>query len=209
MELVDILSPPHFKPTGVVKPVATAIEDGDWIAVANIWLFRSDGTLLYQQRPAVGWEPNKLDGSVGGYYRAGESGPDIMREAREELGWSCAPEKLVLVGHHLSVGLDTHRRQRRLMVTTYMVPYEIELSEFVLCKEEVPAIFELNARDVLQLFSDDTSTVEACGVSCDRHKVTRHVGAQDFTFVFGNYHSKIAYIALKLASGELPPGLLL
>lgn len=205
MELVDVLVPPRFEPSGVVKPVVQAIEDGDWLGVANIWLLSADGKLLYQQRPACGWEPNKLDGSVGGYYRAGESGTDILREAREELGWACEPDKLIPIGRHLSVGVDRRNRQRRLVATTYMARCDVELDEFTLCGQEVPAILQLHPSDVVRLFGDRSLRLEAKGIDGGGKSMTRLVGADDFTFVFGNYHVKIAEIALALARGDPPP----
>jgi 8-oxo-dGTP pyrophosphatase MutT (NUDIX family) len=202
---VDVLAPPRFEPSGVVKPVATAIADGDWLGVANVWLFRPDGELLYQVRPPEGWEANKLDGSVGGYYRAGESGTDILREAQEELGWSCTPEQLIPVGRHLSVGVDARNRRRHLVVTTYMAPCSVELSKFTLCRQEVPAVVEIHPRDVLRLFADLHLRLDVSGRDCDGRAIARSVSADDFTYVFGGYHAKIANIAWALARGDAPP----
>ena len=152
IEYVDVLAPPTFEPTGVVKSVVEAVEAGDWLGVMNIWLVRPNGSLLYQQRPDGGWEPGKFDGSVGGYYRAGESGLDGLREAREELGWSCPPEEIALLGRHLSVGVDSRGRERRLVVTVYMTACDVPLEDFVLDQKEVPALYEIAADDVIAAF---------------------------------------------------------
>lgn len=202
IEHVDVLAPPTFEPTGVVKPVVEAIEAGDWLGVMNLWLVRPNGSLLYQQRPDGGWEPGKFDGSVGGYYRAGESGLDGLREAREELGWICPLEEISLLGRHLSVGVDSRGRERKLVVTVYMTTCDVPLSEFVLDKEEVPALYEIAANDVIAAFQSPGWRFSALGIDCAGRPLERQASAEDFSYVFGGYHMKIAQIARKYAHGE-------
>lgn len=202
IEYVDVLGPPMFKPTGLVKPVVEAIEAGDWLGVMNLWLVTDNGSLLYQQRPGGGWEPGKLDGSVGGYYRAGESGLDGLREAREELGWSCNPGEVSLLGHHLSVGVDSRGFERRLVVTVYMATCEVPLTDFVLDPKEVPALFEIAISDVIAAFLSPGWEFSARGIDCAGQPLERTISADDFSYVFGGYHLKVAHIAKKYAKGE-------
>ena len=166
IENVDVLAPPIFEPTGVVKPVVEAIEAGDWLGVMNLWMVRTNGCLLYQQRPHGGWEPGKFDGSVGGYYRAGEFGLDGLREAHEELGWICPPEEINLLGRHLSVGVDSRGRERKLVVTTYMTICDVQLCNFILDKEEVPALYEIAPDDVIAAFQSPDWRFTAQGIDC-------------------------------------------
>ena len=202
IEHVDVLAPPTFEPTGVVKPVVEAIEAGDWLGVMNLWLVRPNGSLLYQQRPNGGWEPGKFDGSVGGYYQAGESGLDGLREAREELGWTCPLEEISLLGRHLSVGVDSRGRERKLVVTVYMTTCDVPLSEFVLDKEEVPALYEIAAADVIAAFQSPGWRFTARGIDCAGRPLERRASVEDFSYIFGDYHMKIAQIAKKYAQGE-------
>jgi len=202
IEHVDVLSPPTFKPTGLVKSVDEAIEAGDWLGVMNLWLVRTNGSLLYQQRPEGGWEPGKFDGSVGGYYRAGESGLDGLREAREELGWSCTPEEISLLGHHLSVGVDSRGRERRLVVTVYMTACNVALTDFVLDQMEVPALYEIAADDVIAAFQSPGRQFTARGIDYAGRPLERRASAEDFSYVFGGYHLKIVQIAKKYSKGE-------
>jgi len=201
-EEVDVLAPPTFEPTGVVKPVVEAIKAGDWLGVMNLWLVRHNSSLLYQQRPNGGWEPGKFDGSIGGYYRAGESGLDGLREAREELRWSSPPEEISLLGRHLSVGVDSRGRERKLVVTVYMTICDTPLSDFVLDKQEVPALYEIAAQDVITAFESPGLQFTARGIDCEGRPVVARVSAEDFSYVFGGYHLKIARIAKKYAWGE-------
>lgn len=202
MEYVDVLAPPTFEPTGVVKSVVEAIEAGDWVGVMNLWLVRPNGFLLYQQRADSGWEPGKFDGSVGGYYQAGESGLDGLREVREELGWTCPPEEISLLGRHLSVGVDSRGCERRLVVTVYMTACDVPLTDFVLDQKEVPALYEIAADEVIAAFQSPGRQFTVRGIDCAGRPLERRTSAEDFSYVFGGYHLKIAQIAKKYAQGE-------
>jgi hypothetical protein len=64
IEYVDLLTPPHFEPSGEVKPAAEAINDGNWLGVMNLWIVRPGPALIYQERPNFGWAPGKFDVSI-------------------------------------------------------------------------------------------------------------------------------------------------
>jgi 8-oxo-dGTP pyrophosphatase MutT (NUDIX family) len=202
IEYVDVLVPPRFEPSGVVKPVIEAINDGDWLGVMNLWIVRPGPALLYQERSPGGWAPGKFDGSVGGYYRAGESGLDCLREVEEELGWRCPPENISLIGRHLSVGVDSSGRERRLVVTVFMTYDDLPLSRFTLDPKEVPAIYEIPVDDVIEAFENPQKRFRAYGLTCDGRPVERVARVDDFSYVFGGYHLKVAHIARKFAHGE-------
>lgn len=202
IEFVDVLAPPFFEPTGVVKPVVEAVEAADWLGVINLWLVRPSGSLLYQERPQGGWEPGKLDGSVGGYYRAGESGLDGLREAREELGLTTLPEYINLLGRHLSVGVDSRGRERKLVVTVYMTICALPLCDFALDKEEVPSLYDIDADDVIAAFQSPGWQFAARGIDCAGQPVKKQTSVEDVSYVFGGYHLKIAQIAKRYAQGE-------
>ena len=202
IEYVDVLSPPDFCPSGRVLPVLEAIEAGYWLGVMNLWLVRPNGSVIYQLRPPGGWEPNKFDGSVGGYYRAGESGLDGLREAEEELGWRCSPDEVSLLGRHLSVGVDSRGRERRLVVTVFMSLCSTPLAEFALDPDEVPALFEIAADDVVTAIEQPGYTFETHGIDCSGRLISRQASAAALSYVFGGYHLKIAQIARRYAAGE-------
>jgi hypothetical protein len=202
VEYVDILTPPRFEPSGVVKPVVDAIKAGDWLGVMNLWIVRPGPALLYQERPPGGWAPGKLDGSVGGYYRASESGLDGLREAEEELGWKCPEGDVTLIGRHLSVGVDEKGRERRLVVTVFMTYCDLPLAGFTLDPKEVPAIYEIPLANVVKALSDRRVTFTARGLSSGGQPVERVTSGDDFSYVFGGYHLRIAQIAKKFAEGQ-------
>lgn len=203
IEYVDVLVPPRFVPSGVVKTSVKAINDGNWLGVMNLWIVRPGPALIYQERAPGGWEPGKFDGSVGGYYRASESDLDgLLREAEEELGWRCPPENVTLLGRHLSVGVDSWGRERRLVATVFMIYDDLPISRFTLDPQEVPAIYEIPIDDVVKAFEDPQSRFMAYGLNCDGRPVEKVASADSFSFIFGGYHLKIAHIATRFASGE-------
>ncbi len=78
-------------PTGRVKPRAEVHRDGDWHRAIHVWVAGVDecGTpfLMVQRRSSRKdtW-PERLDATVGGHYRAGETLADTLREVKEEIG---------------------------------------------------------------------------------------------------------------------------
>lgn len=202
IEYVDVLVPPRFEPSGEVKRVIDAINEGKWLGAMNLWIVRSGPSLIYQERPAGGWEPGKFDGSVGGYYRAGESGLDGLREAEEELGRRYAPEDITLIGRRLSVGVDSRGRERRVVVNIYMTYDDSPLSSFVLDPEEVPAIYEIPLDNVLKAFEDPTYQFTAYGMTCEGRRLHKIASRTDFSYMFDSYHARIAEIAKRYVKGE-------
>ena len=203
VEYTDILIPPTFEPSGETKPIYQAIDEGDWIGVMNLWLVRSNGNIVYQMRPpSGGWEPGKLDGSVGGYLRAGESGLDGVREAKEELGFMPDLAQVTKLGRHLSVGVDSMSRRRHLVVSVYMMICDIPLEDFKLQSAEVPAIFDIHANDIISIFRGFNTHLSAAGVDSNGKRLTRDFNQSNFSYIFGGYHLKIAQIANEYAAGR-------
>jgi hypothetical protein len=202
VEYVDILAPPKFEPTGRIKPVQRAIEDGDWLGVMNLWLVRPGHALVYQERPENGWAPGKLDGSVGGYYRAGERGLDGLREAQEELGRTYSQDNITLLGRRLSVGVDHLGRERRVVATIYMTWDTTPLSSFVLDPREVPAVFEIPTKETIAVLSGRQSNTVARGINARGETVERVVRADDYSDIFYNYHINIARLADQFSNGR-------
>jgi len=78
-------------PTGRVKSRAEIHRDGDWHRSVHVWVAGEDARgvpfLTFQRRsPRKDTWPGRLDATVGGHYRAGESLADTLREVEEEIG---------------------------------------------------------------------------------------------------------------------------
>ena len=202
IEYVDILTPPHFEPSGETKPVRQAVDEGNWLGAINLWIVRPGPALIYQERPAGGWAPGKLDGSVAGYYRAGESGLDGLREAEEELGKDYARADIMAVGRRLNVGVDSKGRERRTVVGIYMISDDLPLTSFKLDPAEVPAIYEIPVEDILAAFGDPGSTITVRGINGEGVLIERQVTCEDVSYMWDGYHPKIAALAKRYAAGE-------
>ncbi len=201
-ELVDVLAPPQFEPTGTVKPVEEAVEAGDWLGAINLWIVRPGPALIYQERPPGGWAPGKLDGSVAGYYRAGETGTDGLREAEEELGRQYRASDVTPIGRRLNVGVDSLGRERRAVITIFMIYDEAPLSEFALDPGEVPAMYEISLKDIARVFADPGASLSAHGVDCLGQTCIRTATADDFSYMWDGYHPKVAALAQRYFDGE-------
>lgn len=202
IEHVDILVPPRFEPSGEVKEVSVAVGDGNWLGAINLWIVRPGPALIYQERPPGGWAPGKLDGSVAGYYCAGESGLDGLREAKEELGRSYPHQNVTAIGRRLNVGVDSLGRERRAVISIFMTYDDLPISSFVLDPKEVPAIYEIPISEIILAFRDDSYRFLAYGIDSEGQPVTKHVCADDFSYMWDDYHPKIAEFALRYLSGE-------
>ena len=88
LELIDVLAPPHFLPTGEVKTVHQAHLDGDWVGIFQLCIVQTlpVPAVVYQIRSHHSrFAPGAFDIS-GGHYQPGERGTDGLREIREEMG---------------------------------------------------------------------------------------------------------------------------
>lgn len=202
IEYVDILAPPRFEPSGEVKPVLEAVQDGNWLGAINLWIVRPGPALLYQERPSWGWAPGKLDGSAAGYYRAGEYGLDGLREVQEELGRDYDTTLVHYIGRRLNVGVDGKGRERRAVISIYMVYDDIPLTDFILDPEEVPAIFDVPLDTIDTLFGEHGGKAVVHGINSERQTVSKVVSSADFSYMWDGYHRKIAKLARLFAEGD-------
>ena len=91
MEIWDIYDSNRQK-TGRTCPRSEKLRDGhcdgDYMLVAMVLIFDTQGRMLIQQRPMhLGWEPGKWTMTAGGAVKAGETSAEAAcRELYEELG---------------------------------------------------------------------------------------------------------------------------
>lgn len=204
MELVDILEPPTFEKTGVVKDLEQAWENGDWIGTFNLWILQNTPSpaLVYQVRsPNSSWAPGKLDVTAGGHYEAGEVLFDGLREIEEELGKQYNPEDLTYLGRKINVSPDTKGRMRNNIVDVSFVTDNASLNSYVLQQSEVYAICSCSIADLLKVHtSDHTFTAELLKTGGDTETVL--VTRESFPYNWDNYHFKIALLADRFLRGE-------
>lgn len=86
---------------GKTKARGLVHRDGDWHRSLHIWvvLFGETPGVLFQRRsPTKDTHPSKVDVSVAGHLRAGETVDDALREAQEEIGLRVRREDVVTLG---------------------------------------------------------------------------------------------------------------
>lgn len=95
------------RPLGVAKPRALVHRDGDWHRSVHLWVVlrgpAGDRVLLQRRSAAKDTHPSKVDVSVAGHLRAGESVEDGFREAEEEVGLRVRAADCVRLGTRRSV----------------------------------------------------------------------------------------------------------
>jgi len=205
MEKVDILVPPMFNKSGVVKTQQQAWKDEDWIGVFNLWVIQNNPvpSIVYQQRSSnSSWAPNKLDVTAGGYYRTGETMKDGLREVKEELGKNYARDTLTYLGQKIYIGVDTKGREKKNLVDIFMVFDNSGLDSYVLDSMEVHSIYFCSIKDLLKVRQQPDYTFFVEGIDSKGEKKKIKVSKQSFPYNWDNYHLKIALLAERFVKGE-------
>jgi 8-oxo-dGTP pyrophosphatase MutT (NUDIX family) len=100
-ELFDLCAS-DGRPLGRTKARALVHRDGDWHRSLHLWVVltaTSPASVVFQRRSlAKESRPGKVDVSVAGHLRAGETVFDALREADEEIGLVVRPTELIRLG---------------------------------------------------------------------------------------------------------------
>lgn len=203
-ELTDILSLPELRPTGQTKPILQAIEDGDWLSVFAIWLYKQTDNgvyILFQERSKNATvSSGKLDISAAGHYNAGETGLDGLRELQEELGIMPDAADCHDFGRHINSYLDKAGRTRRAVLSTYVCEFKGQDSDFTLDEREVPGAFWVPLTDFLDLYHGKRDEIYIEGFTHDGQHQERAATMSDFFYNVDDYHFRNAerlYLYLK------------
>ena len=165
-------TPEHFdlydaegRPLGRTKPRDDVHRDGDWHRSAHVWIFTSDGRLLFQRRaPDKDTWPGRLDASIGGHYRAGEDPTaGIVREAREELGIEVAPADLTLLGLRRVESLEPGIIDREIQ-DIYLLRRDLPLTAYIPDPVEIDGLALLDAHDAVRLHAGSIASVAAAAL---------------------------------------------
>ncbi len=207
VELVDILVPPKFEPSGVVKTMRQAWEDEDWTGTFNLWIIQSKPvpSIIYQVRsPHVNWAPGKLDVSCAGHYNAGETKIEgLRREAKEELGLTDIQEKdLVYLGRRLNVSPSTDGHTHKTVIDVYFMQKDLPIKDMVLEAEELYAITSLPIEELEKVWADKSYTFKAKAYNLEGKEIEIEVHQDKFPYNWDNYHYKIVKLAKRFLAGE-------
>jgi isopentenyldiphosphate isomerase len=167
-ELLDVLDETGA-PVGKTRPRSEVHEGGDWHRVFHLWIVREDGALILQRRSRLKTlEPNKVDVTVGGHLRAGESVFDAVREVEEEIGLEVAPERMAFLGtwrseRRYDQGIDRELQEVFALVNDW------PLERYSLDCREVYLLYEIPLKRAIGLYRDGLP-VPVAGYDCQLRK---------------------------------------
>ena len=200
--MVDILLPPHFKPSGKQKTIAQTIQDGDWIGGFHLWIYTKvpQPMVLLQVRSAKSRiAPGKLDVGVGGHYDAGEQGLDGLREAKEELGLTILPGQCHFWGVRLFVDIDEQGRERKFAMSTYLAELASNAGNIMPQPGEVSGAYWVPLKPLLEVLYAQQTQLVADGIDDKGQPSTVTVKQDAFYHNPDNYHlHMLEHIAFKL-----------
>jgi isopentenyldiphosphate isomerase len=165
-ELFDVLDH-EGNETGERKARAAVHRDGDWHRGFHLWIVKEGRYVLFQRRAKEkDLEAGKLDVSVGGHFRAGETLVDVLREAEEELGLHV---KLHQIHHLLTRRVERHYPHAidREVQEVYALRCDQPLEHYYLNCREVSVLYEVPLERAIALYRDGTF-VPVAGFDCQQ-----------------------------------------
>jgi isopentenyldiphosphate isomerase len=182
--------------------------DGDWHRSAHIWIYTSEGRLLFQRRaPDKDTWPGRLDASVGGHYRAGEDLPGVLREAHEELGVAVDPDELVPLGVRRVVSLEPGVIDREIQ-DIYLLRRDLPLTAYHPDPDEIDGLALLDAEEAARLHA---GTIEQAAADVLPRGAaateTRRITPADLIPGRGDYLAALARAVADVLAGRAPQGL--
>ena len=193
---------------GRSKERALVHRDGDWHRSIHLWVVRSDGTLVFQQRSAGKdtW-PNHFTCTVGGHYAAGEDLAQVLREAREEVGQPVGPGDLLPLGTWRYDDASEAGIRDREWQDVFLWPSTLPLTAFKPDPEEVAALAEVSPEALLRLLAGEAGEAPMRFRARGTLLVEPRSLHRDDLVPTPAYHTCIARAALAYAGGGAPPSL--
>lgn len=205
MEKVDILLPPDFHKSGVVKTREQAITDGDWLGGFHLWIVQTQPelALIFQRRnPKKATFPGLLDLTAAGHYLAGETVRDGLREVREEIGKEYDFDKLTYLGKKVFVGFDDRLRKLQTVCDVFITIDNSPLASYQLQKEEVVGLAVIKITDLINVFTLSNYQFTCSTIDLQKRKSTEKISRADFIENWDSYQLKIAGLASRFVRGE-------
>lgn len=145
-------------------------QEGLWHITFHLWLVSANdgGKILYQLRAKnLDNYPDILDASAAGHLQAGETIPDGVREAVEELGVSIESTKLHSLGFRVEVSDEGHNYKNREYQAVHMALTELSLDDFNPDTKEVSGLYWIPIKEGIDLFTGKSDSVDCEGIYFD------------------------------------------
>lgn len=205
-ELFDVLSA-DGKPTGLAKARALVHRDGDWHGSIHVWVCgidQGEPYLAFQRRGRFkDTLPLKLDATVGGHLRAGETVEQTLREVQEEIGRSVTLADLLPVGIRIAVSEDTPGVIDREIQHVYLWRVDEPVLTFTPNPDELESLIQLSLADVLAIFGDGIVAAEALELKAGSAILTPAlITRSEFAAGIDRYPYRIAIAAMNALRGD-------
>jgi hypothetical protein len=204
---VQILTPPMFTPSGIVKDRTEAWANKDWFGTFNLWVVQKNPVpaVIYQLRsPAIGWAPGKLDVAVAGHYEGLETVKGGLREVHEELNKDYTFEKLIPLGRRLDVSIGTDGTQRNTVSDIFLIEDNSPLVTYRLEKDEVYAICICPLAELYKVHTQTGYSFTVTGRKYDNSGLEIKVDKDMFPPGWDDYHYKMVLLLKRYFAGEKP-----
>ena len=167
-ELLEVLDEAG-EPTGTSKARAEVHRDGDWHRAFHLWVMHPDGHVLLQRRSRTkDLAGGKVDVSVAGHVRPGETVLDMLREAEEEIGLEVAPGRADFLATLRSERRYPDGAVDREFQDVYVTLVEgHELTDYALDCAEVTVLYEAPLERLIGFYRDGGS-LPVAGWDCQQ-----------------------------------------
>ena len=194
------------QPIGVVKPRAAVHRDGDWHRAVHVWMAgvdEQDAFLTFQRRsPAKDTWGGKLDATVGGHFRAGETLDETLREVEEEIGVRVEQAALQPLGVRVCVTESETTRDRELQFV-FLWLNDRPLLDFAPNRDELASLIRIRITDLFDLYEGRAEIIEGVVRRPDAVALNvEKVGLADFIPNIDRYFYRMAIAAERALRGE-------
>lgn len=205
-ELFDIVLSDGTR-TGRSKPRSAVHRDGDWHRSIHVWVAgtAADGVpfLLVQRRNAHKdtW-PGRLDATVGGHYRTGETLAETLRETEEEIGIAVSLAELRPLGVRVCVNDREVGTRDHELQDVFLLQSDRPLTEYRPDPAELSELVQIPLAALLDLFCGDRIDIEALSLLAGTSETRSvHLTMDDFIPTIDRYFYKVAIAAQQLLNG--------
>ncbi len=205
-ELFDVLRADGTA-TGEEKTRTAVHRDGDWHGCVHVWVYGLDplGPYLAFQRRGRFKDtlPLRLDATVGGHLRSGETVTDSMREVQEEIGRSVTIAELLPIGVKLAVSEGTPGVIDREIQHVFLWRVDDPLTTFAPNPDELDSLVQIPLADVLAMFGDGIVAADALELKAGSAILTPTlVTRSEFAAGIDRYPYRVAIAAMNAMRGD-------
>ncbi|HET7093112.1 MAG TPA: NUDIX domain-containing protein, partial [Thermomicrobiales bacterium] len=194
-------------PTGRTKARGDVHRDGDWHRAVHVWVMgeaAGASFLLFQRRSARKdtW-PGRLDATVGGHLRAGETAMDALREIEEEIGVAAPPAALRPLGVRVCANEGESGVLDRELQDVFLLRDDRPLTAYRLHPAEVAALVSFPLPALLTFLAGETDAIDGIEIAAAAASPNRRTCRRDdFIPTIDRYFYRVAIAADAALRGE-------